>query len=63
MSVGPVLRLEIVIAEGCAKELIVYEGQTVEQIADDFTRLHNLPVEARERICSSLSATLNKLNT
>jgi len=57
------LRLEILISEKCEKEIIVYEGQTAEQIADEFTRTHNLSHEAREKIYSNLSVALNNPNT
>ena len=60
--IGPILRLQVLISEGCEKECIVYEGQTAEEIAESFSTQYDLSNEAKEKIHNYLSNELIKLS-
>jgi len=50
--------MEVKVSEGIEKMCIVYEGQTAEEVSENFSLEHGLTEEAKRKICAALKTEL-----
>lgn len=53
--------MEVKVAEGCEELCIVYDGQTAEEVAENFAKMHKLSADAKEKICAALKRELDQI--